>query len=286
MKKSLSTLLLVLIFLFGTGLLLYPTVSDYWNSLHQSRAIAGYVQSLAQVDAAKCRALLREAEAYNEALAETGPRFFLSEEEEGEYYQMLDIDGSGILGYIEIGSIGCNLPIYHGVDDSVLQVAVGHIAGTSLPVGGKSTHCVISGHRGLPSAKIFSDLDRLTEGDTFVIRTLNEIFTYEVDRISIVLPEDVSGLAIKPGEDLCTLVTCTPYGVNSHRLLVRGHRVANRASSIRINAEAIVWDRALAAPLFAMPLVAIGLGWMLASTNCKARRNAVRRKLGLKKQPF
>jgi sortase A len=283
MKQRLTTVCLVLLFLVGVGLLLYPSVSDYWNALHQSRAIAGYVQSVTDTDAAQYARLLREAAAYNQKIAIDGQNFFLSEEEQAEYHETLDIDGSGIMGYIEIDSIGCSLPIYHGTDDAVLQIAVGHIPGTSLPIGGAGTHCVLSGHRGLPSAKIFTDLDRLSAGDTFVIYTLNEILTYEVDQSLIVLPSDVSALAIEAGRDLCTLVTCTPYGVNSHRLLVRGHRIPNQAASaVHVGSDALVLDSALAAPLFALPLLVIGLLWLIADANLRARKNEVLKKLGLK----
>lgn len=283
MKKHLSTLLLAAVFLVGIGLLLYPSVSDYWNSLHQSKAIAGYVQSVAGTDMQKYESVLRDAEAYNEQLAETGVNLLPSEQELAEYYKKLDIDGTGIMGYIEIPSIGCSLPVYHGTDEAVLQIAVGHIAGTSLPIGGQSTHCALSGHRGLPSARIFTDLDRLVPGDTFVIRTLDEVLTYEVDQTQIVLPTDGSALAIEPGRDLCTLVTCTPYGVNSHRLLVRGHRIADtKAQTIRVSSDAMILDKALAAPLLALPLLVLALIWLIADTNRRTKRNAVRRKLGLK----
>jgi len=282
MKGRLSSLLLTLLLLAGAGLLLYPSVSDHWNALHQSRAIADYVRSVADADGARTARLLAEAEAYNAALAADAPRLPLPPEDLAVYDATLDLDGSGIMGYLEIDSIGCALPIYHGTDDGVLQVAVGHLAGTSLPVGGAGTHCVLSGHRGLPSAKLFTDLDRLTEGDTFVLRTLDRVLTYQVDQSLIVSPADVSALAIREGEDLCTLVTCTPYGVNSHRLLVRGRRIENAAvSTLRVGADALVLDAALTAPLFAAPLLAAGLLWLLLSTRIRARRSRVRRKLGL-----
>jgi len=277
----------MILLLVGCGLLLYPSVSDYWNSLHRSKAIAGYVQSVAQADAESYSRLLDQAQAYNRSLAETGQNFFPSDEELELYYSTLNVDDSGIIGYIEIDSIGCSLPIYHGTDDSVLQIAIGHIAGTALPVGGEGTHCVLSGHRGLPSARIFTDLDKLAAGDVFVIRTLNEVLTYEVDQSVIVLPSDVSALAIKEGADLCTLVTCTPYGVNSHRLLVRGHRIPNNMSAvIRVSADALVMDRILVAPVFAAPLLAAGLVWLIVDTNRRSKRSRVRKKLGLDKRPW
>ena len=243
------------------------------------------MQSVADVGAEANARLLEDAVAYNRSLAQTGQNFFVSDEERKRYDSLLDIDGTGIMGYIEIDSIGCSLPIYHGTDDAVLQIAVGHIAGTSLPVGGEGTHCVLSGHRGLPSAKLFTDLDKLAEGDVFVIRTLDEVLTYEVDRSLIVYPSDVSALGIEEGADLCTLVTCTPYGVNSHRLLVQGHRIPNRkTATIRVSADALVIDRILAAPIFALPFLAAGLVWLIFDTDRKAKRTRVRKALGLDKR--
>ena len=175
------------------------------------------------------------------------------------------------MSYIEIPNIKCSLPIYHGTDEAVLQIAVGHIEGSSLPVGGVNTHCVLSGHRGLPSAKLFSDLDKLEEGDLFMIRTLDQTLTYEVDQIRIVLPEEIDDLKIVEGEDLCTLVTCTPYGINTHRLLVRGHRVANQedAENIRVTAEAMQVDTRIVAAFVAVPILLVLLIWLLVSTRKK-----------------
>ena len=282
MKKRASALILPAALLLGLALLLYPTVSDYWNSLHQSRAIAHYARAVADTGAERTARLLEQARQYNCGIADTGQDFFLSGPALEEYERTLDVDGTGIMGYIEIDSIGCSLPIYHGTDEAVLQVAVGHIPGTALPVGGESTHCVLSGHRGLPSARLFTDLDRLSEGDVFSIRTLNEVLTYEVESTAIVLPSDVSGLALEPGADLCTLVTCTPYGVNSHRLLVRGRRTAGRRlATIRVAADALVMDRAMTALLFAAPLLLGGMFAMTADNARRARRRAAERKLGL-----
>ena len=190
----------------------------------------------------------------------------LTEAEQEEYESLLNLSGNGILGYIEIPSLKCSLPIYHGTDESVLQIAIGHIAGSSLPVGGKSTHCVLSGHRGLPSAKLFTDIDKLAVGDRFMIRVLDETLTYEVDQILIVEPQEMDALAIEPGKDLCTLVTCTPYGINTHRLLVRGHRVKNQSNNIRITADALQIDPMLVAPLVAAPLLLILLILLLVKT--------------------
>lgn len=238
-KENYLTISLVGILLIGLSLLLYPTVSDYWNSFHQSEAVAGYVQDVEDMSEQKKAEMLSAAQAYNQTL-QTGviPDLNLSSAETKTYDQTLDVTGTGIMAYVEIPKLNTTLPIYHGTDDSVLQVAIGHIPGTSLPVGGKGTHAVISGHRGLASAKLFTDIDRLVEGDTFMIQVLDETLTYEVDQILTVTPDDVSALAIDPEQDYVTLVTCTPYGVNTHRLLVRGHRIANQESAARVTSEA------------------------------------------------
>ena len=268
MKKHLPTILLILVFVVGLSLLLYPTISDYWNSFHQSQAIASYAETIANIEDDEYEHIWNAALDYNTALSQHGIRWILSEEELENYNAQLDPSGSGIMGYIEIPTIGCSLPIYHGTDEAVLQIAVGHIEGSSLPVGGLGTHCVLSGHRGLPSAKLFTDLDKLVVGDTFIIRTLDETLTYEVDQILIVLPEETDALTIEEGKDLCTLVTCTPYGVNSHRLLVRGHRVENQeaAAAVRVTADAMQIEPAVVAPLVAVPILLILLIMLLITT--------------------
>lgn len=225
MRKHLSTIVLVILLLIGLSLLLYPTVSDYWNSFHQTRAIATYAENVAALDNASYDAIWDAARQYNRNLCSRSNSFLLSEEQKAEYESLLDISGQGVMGYIEIPEIDVSLPIYHGTEDPVLQVAVGHLEWSSLPVGGESTHCVLSGHRGLPSAKLFTNLDKLREGDTFLLRVLDEILTYEVDQILIVEPQDTAALEIVEGQDYCTLVTCTPYAINTHRMLVRGIRV-------------------------------------------------------------
>lgn len=255
-KKDLSTVILMVIFIVGLSLLLYPSLSDYWNSFHQSRAIAEYSEAVANMDQEKYDTLLKNAQKYNKKLAKTGNIWNLSKKQIKEYEKQLNVTDTGIMSYIEIPSIRCSLPIYHGTEEKVLQIAIGHIEGTSLPVGGESTHCVLSGHRGLPSAKLFTDLDKLKEGDIFIIRTLDETLTYEVDQIRIVLPDNLDELQIKEGEDLCTLVTCTPYGVNTHRLLVRGHRVPNQnGDGIRATADALQLKPVLVAPIIAIPIL-------------------------------
>lgn len=259
MKKHWSTILLFFIFLIGLSLLLYPSFSDWWNSLHQSRAIANYTEQVAQLDSERYTQLWDAAWDYNQTLLDRFNSYILTDEQKQSYEQLLNVSGNGVMGYIEIPSIGVSLPIYHGTDKAVLQVAVGHLEWTSLPVGGKSSHCVISGHRGLPSAKLFTDLDKLAEEDIFILRVLDEVLTYEVDQILIVEPSDTEALQIVKGADLCTLVTCTPYGINSHRLLVRGHRIENieEAKTIRVTADAVLIEPVIVAPMLALPILLI-----------------------------
>lgn len=264
-REKLWSRMPIIIFIIGLFLLLYPTFSDHWNSVHQSRAIAGYSDAVASINQYDYDKMLREAHEYNQKIFEKGQDWKLSEAEYEEYNSLLNFSGNGIMGYIEIPSINVMLTIYHGVDPSVLQIAAGHIEGSSLPIGGENTHAVISGHRGLPSAKLFTDLDRLKEGDLFMIRILNETFTYEVDQIRIIMPHEVQDLNIIEGEELCTLVTCTPYGINTHRILVRGHRVENLedAVDIRVTADAMQIDPVIVAPALAMPVLLVLVLWVL-----------------------
>ena len=254
-----STFLLILIFFAGLSLLLYPSFSDYWNSFHQSRAIASYAEEVANLDMEQYKILWDRAWEYNSTLLGRKNAFLLSEEQKTEYEQLLNVGGNGVMGYVEIPTINCTLPIYHGTDEGVLQVAVGHLEWTSLPVGGESSHCVISGHRGLPSAKLFTDLDKVVVGDVFMMRVLDEVLTYEVDQILIVLPHELDSLMIEPGKDYCTMVTCTPYGVNSHRLLVRGHRIetVEQASAARVTADAMQIEPLIVAPVVAIPMLLV-----------------------------
>ena len=273
MKKHLSTAILILVFLTGLSLLLYPTVSDYWNSFHQSQAIAAYAEQVAGLDNDDYDEMWAAAQAYNQRLAQRRDPLIQSDGDLAEYESLLDIAGTGVMGYIEIPELKVSLPIYHGVDEGVLQIAVGHIPGTSLPTGGTGTHSVLSGHRGLPSAKLFTNLDQLREGDLFLLRVLDETLTYEVDQILIVEPDQVEALAIEPGQDYCTLVTCTPYGINTHRLLVRGHRVENQetAQSVRVTADAMQIEPVLVAPAVAAPILLALLIWLLARDHKKKR---------------
>lgn len=273
MKKTLTNLSLILVFLTGLSLLLYPTVSDWWNSFHQTRVIANYTEMIDELDEDEYQDIWQSAQEYNAALAQKGVHWILSDAEQEEYQSRLDPGGTGVMGYIEIPGIDCSLPVYHGTDAGVFQIAVGHIEGSSLPVGGESSHCVLSGHRGLPSAKLFTDLDELEVGDLFILQVLNETLTYEVDQILIVLPTELDALEIVEGEDLCTLITCTPYGVNSHRLLVRGHRVENQSDgTIRVTAEAIRIETLLVATVVSIPILLFLLLWLLISTGRKKHK--------------
>ena len=256
-KSGFTTILLFLVFFVGLSLLLYPSISDYWNSLHQSRAIASYSEEVANLDEDRYAELLEAATEYNSDLRNRANSFVLSDEQQKMYESLLNLSGTGVMGYIEIPNIACSLPIYHGTDETVLQIAIGHLDWTSLPVGGESTHCVLSGHRGLPSAKLFTNLDQLVEGDIFILRVLDEVLTYEVDQIRIVEPHEVDTLSMEIGKDLCTLVTCTPYGVNSHRLLVRGHRIetTEAAAVVHVVADAIQIEPMLVAPIVAIPIL-------------------------------
>ncbi|MBR5309910.1 MAG: class C sortase [Oscillospiraceae bacterium] len=259
MKNKLSNILLILILVAGLSLLVYPSLSDYWNSFTQSKVIVDYTKQIENLDTEKYDRILQEAYAYNESLIDRRNQYLLSEEQKAEYNELLNVSGIGIMGYIEIPAISVTLPVYHGTDDSVLQIAIGHLEWTSLPVGGESTHCVLSGHRGLPSAKLFSDLDKLVVGDVFVLRVLDEVLTYEVDQIHIVEPHETESLLIEEGKDYCTLVTCTPYGINTHRILVRGYRIENaaEAKNIRLTSEAAQIDPLIIAPIVAAPILIV-----------------------------
>ncbi len=267
LKKNRINLILIGIVLLGMGLIAYPGFADWWNSFHQSRAVASYAESVANLDANKYSEMLADAEAYNAELAKIGAQWIMTDEQMAEYNRQLAVTDSGIMGYIDIPKIRVTLPIYHGTDETILQIAIGHIAGTSLPVGGASTHCVVSGHRGLPSARLFTDIDKLVEGDTFTMTVLNRTVTYEVDQIRIVEPTDLSNLQIEEGKDYCTLVTCTPYGINTHRLLVRGHRVANANGEANVIADALQIEPVYVAPVVAAPMLIILLILLFVMTS-------------------
>ena len=267
-KGTLSNIILILVLLVGLSLLLYPSFSEWYNARFQARAINSYSEEIAQIDDDRYDALWENAHAYNASLLFRKNNFLLTEEQQASYNSQLNINNSGVMGYIEIPCIDVELAVYHSTEDTVLSVAVGHLEWTSLPTGGESTHCVLSGHRGLPSARLFTDLDKVMVGDYFVLHILDEELTYEVDQIRIVDPEDTDDLLIEEGKDLCTLVTCTPYGVNTHRLLVRGHRVENleQAQTVRVTADAIVIEKLVVAPFVLLPILLIMMLWLMFGT--------------------
>ena len=274
MKKNRSNIILILIFLVGLSVMLYPTVSDYINQKNQSRAVASYSEEVENLSDVDYQAYFDAADDYNRRLAETPDAFYRPEEVSG-YTDTLDVSGTGIMGYITISKIGVELPIYHGTSDGVLQVAAGHLEGSSLPVGGAGTHAVISAHRGLPSAKLFTNLDELEVGDTFTITVLDRVLTYEVDQITIVLPTETDLLQAVEGKDYVTLMTCTPYGINTHRLLVRGKRIENAENQkhIRVTADALRIEPIIVAPALAVPMLLVMLVVMLAVPHLRKRKN-------------
>ncbi len=283
MKKHATTILLFVVMFVGLGLLLYPPLADWYNSFHQSRAIARYTQRVDDVDEADYAEYWAAAHAYNERLLNRSAYWRIPNAATlgKEYDSLLKVDESGIMGVIEIPEIAVMLPLYHGTSDMVLQVAVGHLHGTSLPTGGPGTHSAFSAHRGLPSAKLFTNLDQLDLGDLFTLSVLDEVLTYEIDQIVTVLPTQLDALEIVDGEDYCSLITCTPYGVNSHRLIIRGHRVPNddATARARIKSEATAIDPMIIAPIVAAPLLVVLLIVMLVTTSPKRRKKSAAAKL-------
>lgn len=262
---------LVIVLIGGLGLIAYPSVADWWNRMHQSYAVAGYVAKTNDMSKAEKKKLLDAAHAYNLKLAATSDRWHMTDEQKHEYNKTLDVTGTGIMGYVTIPRIKVKLPIYHGTDEGVLQVATGHLAGTSLPVGGPTTHAVISGHTGLPSARLFTGLDELAKGDTFAFHVLDDTYTYQVDQIKVVLPDNLSALNIRTSTDFATLITCTPYGVNSHRLLVRGHRIPNPTTPDNTQYDdptTMVFTTIIVALLVLAALIALGT-WFVRSRSAR-----------------
>ena len=286
-KKShrVSNLILVLILLIGIGIVAYPSFSEYWNSMHQSRAIMGYVERVAEMSNEEYNAILDAAVEFNRELPERPNQWAMDDEYLDNYESQLNFDGTGNMGFISIPKIDVNLPIYHGTSDAVLQTSIGHITGTSLPVGSTfpeddykhpdyASHCVLSGHRGLPSAKLFSDLDAMEVGDVFYLTNLDQTQTYMVDKITVIVPEDSSELTIVHGKDYCTLMTCTPYGINTHRLLVRGIRVENEREllDVRITADALRIKPIHVAPFIAVPVLILMVFWVLIMTSGRSKK--------------
>lgn len=257
-KGSLLTIILTLLIIVGLSLVLYPTFSNYWNELHQTKAIANYDSVISDMSTEDRSNIFEEAIEYNKALRKIRFPLMYYDEVSG-YNDLLNVSKDGVMGYITIDKINVELPIYHGIDETVLQVAVGHIQGSSLPTGGESTHCAFSAHRGLPSARLFTDLDKLEIGDVFKLTILDQTLTYQVDQIRIVDPENIEPLYVVDGEDYCTLVTCTPYGVNSHRMLVRGTRIENEKQllNIRVTADVVIIDPVVVAPFIATPILLV-----------------------------
>ena len=273
-KGKLSTILLVAILVIGLGLMLYPTVSNLYNKKHQTRAIKNYSEEIATMDQRDFDAIWQEVEEYNRSLLSNTTPSVVTDEQAAKYKELLDVGGTGIMGYIEIPSIDVSLPIYHGTSEGVLQIAAGHLDWTSLPARGESVHCVLSGHRGLPSSKLFTDLPKLVEGDEFTLTVLDKVLTYEIDQILIVMPEDTDNLTITPNKEYCTLVTCTPYGINSHRILVRGRLVSDEelAAALHITADAVQIDAPIVAPILAIPLLIILIAVLLIPNRRKKKK--------------
>ena len=283
-----SNLILVLIFLIGAAIVAYPTFSEYWNSLHQSRAIMGYAQRVAELTNEEYETIWNAALDYNQRLLDLPNRWLIDHDDalSEDYDSQLNADGTGNMGFITIPKINVNLPVYHGTSDAVLQTSIGHIVGTSLPSGSSHTneedflipdyasHSVLSGHRGLPSARLFSDLDAMEVGDLFYLTILDQTLTYEVDQITVIEPEDLTQMEIIPGRDLCTLMTCTPYGINTHRLLVRGSRIENEKKklNVRITADGLRIDPLYVAPFIAVPVLVLMVFWVLIMTSGHRRK--------------
>lgn len=280
MKKHLSTIFFGIIFLIGLLLVLYPTVSNFLNNREQKKVIREYSSIVNNMDKEEKEAMYNEAVDYNKEIYEKGMIDYSNPDAVQGYNDILDVSGTGIMGYISIPKINVELPIYHGTSDGVLQVAVGHLEGSSLPVGGENTHCVLSGHRGLPSADLFTHLDRLNVHDIFTISVLDKTLVYEIDQIKVVAPGDTQYLQIEDGKDYCTLLTCTPYGINTHRLLVRGVRVADSddKNNIYVYADAYKIDTKTVTVLMAVPLTLLLLLGMVVHI----RRNKKRKQEILK----
>ena len=256
MKRDKAGIWLVLMLFVGICVLLYPSISQYWNTRTQTQAVENYQQILDSLKEQDYTALFEEAENYNAALWALEDPLYMCQSLEN-YEQVLDLSGTGVMGYISISKLGVELPVYHSVSAEVLNIACGHLEGSSLPIGGQNTHSVLSAHRGLPHAKLFTDLDRLEIGDTFTVTILNRTVTYQVDRIKVVSPSNLKDVQIVDGEDYCTLLTCTPYGINTHRLLVRGTRIENAAPILHVTSDAHKIDSLVATPVVAAPMLLI-----------------------------
>jgi len=263
MRSKKSTIILLVSFFIGLSVLLYPSISSYWNSKTQSEAIVDYESMLSQYKPEDYTAIFAEADAYNKQLAQLNEPL-VEHNRLPDYNSILNVGGTGMMGYITVPKISQELPVYHGTSDGVLSIAVGHLQGTSLPVGGENTHCVVSAHRGLPTAVLFTHLDRMEIGDIFYFTILDRTITYEVDQIRIVEPDDASLIQIKDGKDYCTLLTCTPYGINTQRLLVRGHQIdASQTRNLYVANEAYRIEPLVVMPIVALPIIFVLLIYVM-----------------------
>ncbi|WP_415932751.1 class C sortase [Varibaculum cambriense] len=270
-RSRIPDLAFIAVFVGGMLVFFYPTISNYWNTLQQGRAIAEYTQTVNKMHPGEIQQTWDEAEAYNRELLSNPARYHLSHSQMQRYLSLLDVGKTGMMGHIEIEKLGVDLPIYHGTEDSVLQVGAGHVPGSSLPTGGTGTHTILSGHRGLPSAKLFTNLDELEEGDRFVLHVLDRDLAYQVDQIRVVEPKELSNLKIIPGQDYATLVTCTPYAINTHRLLVRGHRVPYGGDAGYVAADAVAMDPVMVSLAISVPV--LGIIVAITVTHLRRRRN-------------
>lgn len=278
-KEILTTVFLVFIVLVGLSVMLYPAVSDWWNKRLQLKVVTEYNEETANIPEDKYDEYFKKAEEYNSSLSKLSAPFNDFENVSG-YDDTLDISGTGVMGIISIPVLNVEIPIYHGTSKAVLNSAVGHMEGSSLPIGGENTHSVISGHRGLPSAKLFTDLDRMVEGDVFTITILDRVLTYEVEKIMIIKPDQVEKLAVIPGGDYVTLMTCTPYGINTHRLLIRSHRIENAETlrNVSVRSDAVQVDSLSVVPVIAAPILIMVLVIWDISGRIKRRRRRVFKK--------
>ena len=279
MKKRLTWLILILASLIGLLMVLYPTLADVWNARHASHSIASYIETVGDTDDTVYAEAMLAAQSFNERLREV-KNFKLSDEMAEEYHNLLNLNGLGIMAYIEIPKIKVSLPIYHGTSNEVLQIAVGHLDWSSLPIGGASSHAAVSGHRGLASARLFTDLPKLEKGDVFYVRVLNELLTYEVDQIKTVKPDEGDDLKIEEGKDYFTLITCTPYGINTHRLLVRGHRISNteEARKVYVSSEAVRIEPLVVMPIIAAPIISLLVLLVFIITDLRDSRDPKKQK--------
>lgn len=275
-----STIALVAIFFVGLCVLLYPTISDFWNEKRQSQAIMNYDDLIVDLTPEDFQEYFDKADEYNRKLRKISFPFVGYSALDELYYSTLDVNGDGMMGYITIEKIKIQLPIYHGTSDKVLNSAVGHMEGSSLPVGGENTHSVLSAHRGLPSAKLFTNLDKVEVGDIFTITILDRTITYQVDQVLIVLPNQINDLYVEKGQDYCTLVTCTPYGINTHRMLVRGTRIENIEEEKKINVitEAYQIDPFIVTPAVAAPILGALLIFLMIKSSKEKKINEAKQR--------